>query len=100
MNKYYDYSRVTAMRDEIVAVKIKERTRMNFKLTMYRKNYNIYKLALSLCNDCSCCNAPDPCDMCVSEAASAYEKASSKVFQRGLYLNNVPQKRKNEEESE
>lgn len=70
---------------------------MNFKLTMYKKYHNIYKLALSLCKDCSCCNAPEPCDMCIVEAASAYEKVSSKVFQCGLYLNNVPQKRKNEE---
>lgn len=73
---------------------------MNFKLTMYRKKYNIYKLALSLCKDCGCCNAPEPCDMCICEAASAYEMASSKVFQKCLYLNNVPQNRKNEEESE
>lgn len=100
MDKYYDYSRVTAMRDEIVAVQIKERTRMNFKLTMYRKHYDIYKLALSLCKDCSCCDAPEPCDMCISEAASAYENLSSKVYQKGLYLVNVLQKRQNEEESE
>lgn len=88
MNKYYDYSRN----------KIKKRTRMNFKLTGWKKHYNVYKLALSLCKDCGCCNAPEPCDMCTTEAASAYEKVSSKVFQKGLYLNNVPQK--NEEESE
>lgn len=73
---------------------------MNFKLTGWKKHYNVYKLALSICNDCSCCNAPEPCDMCITEAASAYDTVASKVFQKGLYLNNVSQKRKNEEESE
>lgn len=73
---------------------------MNFKLKMYRKKYNIYKLALSLCKDCGCCNATEPCDMCIYEAASAYEMTSSKVCQKGLYLNNVLQNRNNVEESE